>query len=230
MSSKKIQRTLVIPIALVCLVAGCQILKARPSVIDGLVCAPPCWQNITPGETTEQEALKIVSALPLIDTESIQNLPPAQDIHSVYSRAIYAFFLPDDPSQTHLFIGIINNRVADIFLDGYWDLTLEKTFEKLGEPQYVLVANYGTEFAIGFIIPPKGIAFGYTTVGRPGWQRTKISSKITIEYIDFFDPNTYQQFLDSRTLTYGDLSGKEISERLVPWVGYGDIQEKYPPK
>lgn len=42
------------------LVAGCQGRVPSPSVLDDPVCAPPCWQNITPGTTSRQEFLETV--------------------------------------------------------------------------------------------------------------------------------------------------------------------------
>ena len=39
--------------------------------IKGLPCKPPCWYGITPGQTTETDAINILKSLPFVNTSSI---------------------------------------------------------------------------------------------------------------------------------------------------------------
>lgn len=42
------------------------------SLITGEPCEPPCWQGITPGETTEEEAMAILRTLFFVDGDTIR--------------------------------------------------------------------------------------------------------------------------------------------------------------
>src|SRR5690349_8873700 len=65
-------------IALVSLLAA-RLSPTRASVpaevarhwLAGIPCAPPCWEGITPGQTTLPEALRILKANPAIDPTSV---------------------------------------------------------------------------------------------------------------------------------------------------------------
>lgn len=79
------------------------------SFVSGEPCAPPCWQNIVPGETTLADALAIVKALPGITVlqqadKAFQfgrpEAPPCCQISAGESGAVDAIILQFAPEMT----------------------------------------------------------------------------------------------------------------------------------
>lgn len=52
------------------LVNGCVPSETSPTILEDLVCQPPCWQGIIPGETTEEEVLNFLKESPIIDQDA----------------------------------------------------------------------------------------------------------------------------------------------------------------
>ena len=213
---------------------GCQLFTPKSSVLDDLICSPPCWQNIVPGISTKQDALSILSELPYIDKQSIRVYDPKQVLQEgtpdrVFDEIIDVLFASGGPSQTTLGIYLIGGKVSVISLQLYSsDVSLSEAIEKLGEPQSIVITPYAHNFVVGFVDPSKGVALTYSTVGKPKRQLLEIYPEIKVSSIYFFDPESFEQFLDSRRLTLGQRDGEETIEHLEQWAGYGKIEEKYP--
>jgi hypothetical protein len=48
------------------------LLNVDKSLITGDPCSPPCWHQLVPGESTEEEALEILQDLPFVDENTIE--------------------------------------------------------------------------------------------------------------------------------------------------------------
>ena len=70
---KSLQTTLLSLLLGVTLISGCKTTPASPKLpwierwLSNPVCQPPCWEGITPGETTAKEAHKKLSTLPDVE-------------------------------------------------------------------------------------------------------------------------------------------------------------------
>jgi len=82
---------------------------ADTSLITGEPCAPPCWQNIVPGETTLAEALSIVSAMDAVSLrqqseQAFQfgrpDAPPCCQISADASQTVDAIILQFAPAMS----------------------------------------------------------------------------------------------------------------------------------
>ena len=135
------------------LVLAVGVIRAQPYHDAGLkdllngACAPPCWQGIYPGVTTDEEALAIMQEFDL-----------ALNVGSRFERrtgqvfwrwsADTATYL--DLSSPHLpYVWLRNNVVSHIFLPGFYAYV--DTFLALGSPEKVYIFTDPT-FRSGYAI------------------------------------------------------------------------------
>lgn len=216
--------------------AGCQLFTPKPSLLDDLKCSPPCWQNIVPGISTKQDALSTLAQLAFIDQKSIYvhdpklELPKGTPIQ-VYDELIDSEIAFEDQFYSFLSIYMLKDKVSVIsFQLRNDDVTLSEAITKLGEPEYIVITPYREHLVFGFVSPSVGVAFVYSTLGQPKKALFEVYPGVRLGSIYFFDPETYEQFLESRSLTLGERNSEETRANLVPWKGYGNIKELYPPK
>jgi len=118
------------------LLLGCSLIQSPPSILEQLVCAPPCWQNIIPGETTEQEVLDIMAGLQDIDKGSIFNrgFP-----WSGYSNII-RFSFDNNNYPVSVSIYFIDGTVGLITMYENLGESISSAINILGEPKSVFIA------------------------------------------------------------------------------------------
>lgn len=115
--------------------SGCTLKSPPPSILENLACDPPCWQNIIPGVTTEQEVLDIIAGLQDIDKDSIFNRGFPR---SGYSNVIrFRFDNNNYPVVVEIFF--IDGTVGLISLFENLGETISSAFLKLGEPKNVFI-------------------------------------------------------------------------------------------
>lgn len=111
-----------------------------------------------------------------------------------------------------------------------YNITLSEAVNKLGEPEYIVITPYRDQLVFGFVSPSVGVAFSYTSLGQSKKTLSEVYPNAKLDSIYFFDPETYEQFLESRSLTLGGRNSEETRANLVPWKGYGSIEKLYSPK
>ncbi len=204
---------------------GCGLLPSKPSLFYTSPCKAPCWENITPGVTTEQDALTIFAKF--ADRQGVSDLQDQSqdgyidDIH---------FSLPNGG----LILGeTLNRRISVMHFEGEFEgpLTLEQAIQLFGEPESVLVETFGMYDQIILLNPTKGIAFGWPIVPptfTPGVAsgQAEINPNNKVGLVWFFDSTQYDQFLNAGHLGFSALV---IKNNLHPWTGYGKINDKYWP-
>ncbi len=213
---------IIVTIAVISIVSGCQAQPpiSKPSVLDNPLCAPPCWQNITPGLTTRQEALDIIKGYRYLQQGSLHDYAaPWQGFNDLIQTRLQL----DPLTVVYFDIYLLDDKVADMSFQADWTLTLDQAITKLGEPTDILVAQAQGEQYVELILPTKGIAFGYSTVARPSWWHSRIEPDIRVNSIDFYSSEAYQPMLDAGSFSFGLLSTEETLRRMQPWNGYGDL-------
>lgn len=196
------------------LITGCKAVFTPTNVFDNPTCAPPCWENITPGETTKADALKILTDFPAVD-ESIndENKP-----YVGFDDTLH-FFLN---KVTLGFLFILDDKVSMFGFENQLDLTLLDAMELFGTPESILTIHAGEFDAVTLLSPPKGVAFGYRFHLD---ESSEISANNEIDNVIFFDPKQYQLLLDTSILSYHQLSVDEALKKMRPWEGYGSIEQ-----
>lgn len=91
------------------------------SFLEDIPCPLPCWENITPGTTSELDALKILITQKLFSPDS-SNYFQDNKFHFV------------TPSKDAVSITFANGQVERITLNHDKSLPLSAMIDKLGEP------------------------------------------------------------------------------------------------
>ena len=131
-------------------------------------CGPPCWQNITPGETDMEEALKIVSEL-----ESIK-IAQASDADIVFgydSGAVCCQIVSDDEGV----VVAIVLQLAPRALVG-------EAIATLGEPRYVTGMRFSEKEHLLVMVFPERSAFLYVMVAGADGMLSQISPIVSAIY------------------------------------------------
>ena len=114
---------------------------ADTSLISGDPCAPPCWQNIVPGETSLADALRIVSAL---DTVTVLQ----------QTEQAFQFGRPDAPACCQ--VSADETLTVDaIILQFAPEMTMGDALAKHGEPLFFRGQPYRQSEAILWFYYPE---------------------------------------------------------------------------
>lgn len=182
-------------------------------------CAPPCWQNITPGRTLKNEALQTLRGIPWLDVVSIEEFAPAgskideylagSEI-SWYSRSS---FVPGRQGN----VRVSEDGVVES-ISVYFDRTgpgvtvpISGLIDLYGPPVVQLRAHrinlFQTRFELFLYYPETGLYLIGGFYGAPG-SDPPIPSSITVGTIEYIAPDDFYRIA-------GLLPGCS-----VPWNGY----------
>lgn len=214
---------------LICLfVVACGNTPNEISILDRSTCKFPCWNDVVVGQTTEDEFLEVLANLPDIDSESIRNNNQTLDIfdHQItFSfRQGWSFdqqpklrgyaYIKDDIIRVLLFCGEINT-------------TMGALVEAVGEPEYIISGNdIGGGRTIILIDSQNGVDYSYTTE----LNNLEITADTQIDCVQSFDPSLYEEMLEAKIFSSGYYNAEETRKVWYPWDGYGNLDEKYPPR
>ncbi len=215
--------------------AGCKIPISEKfetlSIFANPTCVPPCWQNIEPGKSSEQDAISALKKVPDIDLNSIITKGEHWDI---FDDIVY-FSIHDESIVGRVYI--LDGKVAMIdfsrmeFRDNL-DMTFGDAIDEFGEPQYIINMPIRIEIAWNILLaiqPKKGIIIT-CDVGYIDWRsKTSLKQDSKIQYVTFFDPALYEKLLDARYISGGGLDRTDTENSMIPWNGYGKIYTLYPP-
>ena len=217
----KVRLLLILILTGLCLF-GCNLTR-RVSFLSDLVCSPPCWFNITPGVTTQEEALEILYELPFIDKDSVS------------TKGFYWNSFDDTiffRSATQNWDGeayVIDHKIVLIGFYGKLNVTFEEAARVCGDPKFVINNRGQTSFSISALDPDKGVAYTFNTADLPRNKRNELRPDTPIRLIEFFDPMKYDELLEVGMFSMLALNREETLKYMRPWTGYGSISQKYPP-
>jgi hypothetical protein len=209
------------------LLVGCEGKVTQATLFDNPICNLPCWHNITPGVTAKGEAIAILDRFNSADKAVVDNNQSGNGFDDWIS-----FTGTGNQNNYSGWLYILDNRVLMLnfkFNAGYPGVRLDHSIELFGKPQSILVVHTGNYDQVTLLEPTKGIATGYKLYGSQGLEASSIAPETEITEIAFFDANQYQHILDAGLIAAGTLSGKDITNNLLPWLGYGRFKDKYWP-
>jgi hypothetical protein len=102
-------------------------------------CLSPCWHNLEIGQTSKEEAIKVVAALPFIESknpsEEMTYLWDFQRNIEVEATAVKFFYV-----QPHGLIGpilyFVDDTYVGVFFSPNYSLTFKTVVESIGYPDY----------------------------------------------------------------------------------------------
>jgi len=181
-------------------------------------CELPCWNGITPGVTTTEEAKQILENTEGIGANNV-------DTYNTSSRIRFSLSL-ETPGINRKTVGLVESlggKVIELQLAENLHIVFDDVVQRVGEPEYVISTPFiggGNVFAA--IYPNKGVAFYIPYDTEVVELGTQITSLI------LFDPTDFDHWLDIASFTIA--KAEETKKIMYPWKGYGSIEELYPPR
>jgi hypothetical protein len=223
------ERGLLVPLLVVLLaLGGC--LPAWLGLDSGLFsdkpCKAPCWQNLTPGQSTSDDVDRFLEGL------STRDWPGRLD--KVADTGCRSIRLTDRA-------GTEVNAVADLYVeDGklafvssnpFLGPTLKQVINHFGSPNYfkaVLYRGFDADYyVLEIYYPAQGVAF-HVSVNEE--DRGRIKSNMRVNTIEYFPPGNLISYLTARySCNMGQtfairLAQAEVKDLIQPWSGFGQLQ------
>lgn len=205
-------------------------------ILSNPSCEPPCWKNIRPGETTKEETVSRLQELREVDPTTITLNGKSWNI---FEDAIY-FNFKESKLEGRVYINNGKVSVIEIFCEGgnkELDVTFDEAVNELGEPEYIINVSISgglplapsTSYIVTAIQPDRGFLFDYDTRYLPKAQKAELRPENKLRVIGLFDPAFFNHLLEAGFFSLGRLDASETRKYWIPWDGYGNIAEKYPP-
>lgn len=210
------------------IMTACSDTSEQKSILERSDCAFPCWNGIVVGETTETELLKILGTFPDIDQETIEITDTADNVfdHNVYFSFRQSWTLGHH-RKLIANADIANDKVGALIFCGEINITIGELVEQIGEPENIISGNnIGGGRGVILTLPVKGLAFWYTAK----LSNLEITPDTQIDCIEIFYPALYYEMLDIGSFSAGYYNAEETLRVMYPWDGYGNLDEKYPPR
>jgi hypothetical protein len=210
-------------------ITACASSVEKKTILDMSNCILPCWNGIIAGETTEDELLNILEDLPDIDQQTIK---VTNESWNMFDNQIYFSFRQNwtlnQKPKLRGNIYLKNNTVSKLALCGEIGTTIGDIVKQAGEPENIISGNnfYGGRTVI-LTNPSMGISFSYTTTDL---DKLEVTADSPISCLEIFDPLLYEDMLEATFFSNGYYNAEETLKVQYPWNGYGNLDEKYPPR
>jgi len=221
-------------ILLLVLLSSCNaLLGEKPvSILQASACRLPCWNNIRPGETTEKDVLNFLESSEVIDQDSIQIDDQPRNIfdnHIFFSLRQQWSLDPHPKVRADLYI--IDNIVSDLIVCGDLGIAINDIVDAIGEPEYILSGDNLTGSRTVILLNPQdGVSYSYDTANLPESRMYELASDIKVICLNLFDLAIYINLMEIGFFSSGHYNVEETLRVMYPWDGYGNLDEKYPPR
>ncbi len=200
------------PIVLILILMGCSSSKHDEAIFENQ-CPLPCWNNIIPGITTENEINSIEGKIPYIDVNQKAWKYNWRGYDAVFK---WDFLGTKDQGGE---INIKNGLVESIYLFGGFDVPLDKIILTYGEPDFVIIGqkimpnSIGTSYQnqVNLIYRTKGLIIGLEPT-----KKIIIKHNTKIDRGIFFNIQ-YWSDIEEATILPGLLG----NVKQWDWQGYG---------
>lgn len=210
------------------LITSCVSKENDISILEKSNCKFPCWNGIIVGETTEDTLLGILSGLPMINQSSIKYNKQPKGLFD--NQILFSFnqnwSLWQNPNLQGD-VDIKDNIVATLVFCGKINTTVNQLVELFGEPEYIISGNaIGGGRTVILIDSKNGISYWFTADLR----KLEILPTTEVGCIHLFDLSFYEKMLDVGFFSAGYYNAEETMRVWYEWDGYGNLDEKYPPR
>jgi hypothetical protein len=224
-------RTILINGVLLLFLSSCAAPSEPPEWFTNASCEAPCWQQISPGQTTRAEVLQSIPQIAFIDPTIVFT---KGESWNGFSDII---FLPISEAVM-ADIDLRDDRVSIITFSStepgknQLGLTVSDVITQYGEPDSIVRVRFtgrgwlpGSDARRVFVFilyTEKGIALGYDETSLPKRKHYQISPEIELSRLDYFYPEDFSFLLENGTFSQGNLDAQKTLQIMQPWVGYGD--------
>lgn len=204
--------------------------RRQPSTIwyDN-ACSPPCWRQITPGQTTEQEVLEILPTWKDIYHSTIKHYPEIPALgggKGEWARTVWEFTTENTYGELYYREGKV--LVISLSLDAF--LTYSKALEKLGTPDKILARVLWGDYPY-LIVDILYLERGVIVTGEKGnflspfklseEDRIALNPNDRVSIVEYFDPSLFEIIMTEGPSGYWE--SERLKEALQPWTGFGEI-------
>lgn len=175
------------------------------TVFDNLVCEPPCWNNITPGQTTYEEAYNLLTKKAVVDGQIkrweynivFYYYPESSTKPFDETKDEVSFRFDEDRILQEIYFGTSGSRIS-----------LSYALSRLGEPDYAIRKPYGERWMNVLYYPELGIEV---------WCMSYMCTLDSEAWVYFYSPADYETRLFNQ---YSSPEMVEYAKRFFcPWVG-----------
>ena len=182
---------------LILLVSACTPSAANiTSVLTISECELPCWNDITPGVTTTEEAKQILEKTAGIGANNI-------DTYNTSPRIRFSLSL-ETPCVNRKTLGRVESldgNVIELQLMENLHIVIGDVVQRIGEPEYVISTPFiggGNNFVV--IYPDKGVAFYIP------YDTEVVESGTQIISLILFDPTDLDRWLDMASFSIANVT------------------------
>lgn len=211
-------------VLLVIYAEGCSIYSPRQSILEISTCELPCWLGIKVGATNLDQLKEILSSHPQINQSSISYI---ENWYQFEEGVRFTFFEKNNKENAVETTVLLNKgTVTFIKIYGSLGINVQQVIDIIGNPDTVQAAyEHGGDVEVNLIFSNAGLH----TVSRVPNEHEEINSDSQLTLLDIFEPNQYQEVLESGFLLNSPYNLEE--KNYFPWDGFGIIEEKYwPPR
>lgn len=219
------------------LASSCTTSSSDVLILSESTCELPCWYNVVPGETTKEEYIQYIEDIP---TNGLQ-----PSINVIDGTTLTLF---DGVVTYKVESGWFLNRRLEFWIQAWWtsdniiryvdmcsdedlNTTISDLINKTGEPEFIISGGNrlgGKDIIL--INSLKGISYWYQTNQQIQNIETNISPDIKIRCLEIFDTKMYGDLMEVGLFSMGFYNTEETLKVMYPWDGYGNLDEKYPPR
>jgi hypothetical protein len=197
--------------------------KIDSGLLRDTTCKAPCWNNLTPGQTTPTELDQYLSTLSLWTW--LERRTFTYETGCRWTR----FSKNTIPGVMDFFIE--NEKLTYIELWGHMNGNLGKVVDRYGPPESIevilAIGIDGDNYIFEVFYPSKGFAISlYTDYEDRGY----IKSNMQIWTVEYFSPGDLLSYLTTKySCSFGhdkavEMAKKEIENFAQPWPGFGEVK------
>ena len=194
------------------------------SLLTGEPCEPPCWQGLTPGDSTEEDVAEFIRATRFVDTRTIYRgrITRGGEVVgvSIQWRSTAARSRNVEINSFDIDTGVLDH----ITIHPDYDLTLERLIERYGPPEKYVANLRGVErrwIDVTLYYPTHG--FTVDLVRR--LDDTTLAPESKVVSVWYFRAAPLERFIE--LACEGGIYGGTPDDRLESlrdWPGYGAIE------
>ncbi|MCC6904644.1 MAG: hypothetical protein IT326_02305 [Anaerolineae bacterium] len=191
------------------------------SLLSGEPCTPPCWQGLTPGESTDVEAMGALENLSFVYTDSILRRDwggPDSDWEVIDWKS--------SVSGNGSFLRLDSqDKVTTIVVNLEYELTLQDLIDILGEPDaFTIIYTPESCRQVGLTWLRSGIE-AWPTIVRSSGDEPLIAPDQTVKRVIYFSPvTTVEEYLMAARGIWYDKAHQETVDSYATWTGFDDVR------
>lgn len=222
------KKTILISISILACLFLTQCDNELPLRNTEIACDSMYWKIIIPGVTTGEELPGILRSLSFVDQASIVDKGP----WNIFDDEILFSFYTGELVRVRL----LNHKVITVSYGsktygGDINMTFGEAVACFGEPEFMMKIPPEGELQDTYyyaISPNKGVSIGFNASKSPKKWRNEIRPEVVIDLLYLFSPESFELLVKAGKMHNILWQSEDIWERLIPWAGYGNLEELYP--